>query len=181
MIFVITITVWNIGNLKRDQLVIYAIPGKTLISLQEHKKGLYIGDSAIIYDSKQLRLNTYRNLIASGISFHHSPRYLIGNRIETDNLLADCKIISANSLRILYLDQSYYSRRMDERIKVDIILLAHNPKVKFNELKKYFDFKQVVFDGSNAPWKIKQWKSDCKKYAVKFNDINENGAMIIDI
>jgi competence protein ComEC len=181
IVFIISTTVWNFGNLKRDQLVIYAISGQTLISLQEHKKGLYMGDSAIIYNTKQLRLNTYRNLIASGISFQHSPRYVMGNKIKTSNVLIDEKIICANSLRILYLNQSYCSYRIDEKIKVDIILLTHNPKVKLNKLKSCIDFKQVVFDGSNSPWKIKQWKSDCEKYAIKYYDVNEKGALIIDI
>ena len=168
-------------NLQKYQLVIYAIPGKTLISLQEHKKGLYIGDSAIIYDNKKLRLNTFRNMIASGISFRNSPRFVIGSKITTANFVADGEIINANSLRILYLDQSYKPYRLTEKIKVDIILLAHNPKVKFAQLKSTYDFKQVVFDGSNAPWKIKKWKLDCAKLSIKYNDINENGAMIIDI
>ena len=181
ILFIISITAWNFQNLKRNQLVIYAIPGKTLISLQEHKKGLYIGDSAIIYDNKKLRLNTFRNMISSGISFRNSPRFVIGSKITTSNFVADGKIISANSLRILYLDQSYKPYRLTEKIKVDIILLAHNPKVKFAHLKSTYDFKQVVFDGSNAPWKIKKWKLECAKLSIKYNDINENGAMIIDI
>lgn len=181
IVFVSSITLWNYRNLKINQLVIYAIPGQTLIFVQEHKKGFYIGDSSIIYNNKQLRLSTYRNLIASGLSFQHTPRYLIGNRIETDNLFLDRHIICTNSLRILYLDHSYRFSKFDKKVKVDILLLTHNPKIKLNELKCNIDFKQLVFDGSNSKWKIKQWKSDCEKYNIKYNDINENGAMIIDI
>jgi len=181
IVFVLSVTIWNFKNLKRDQLVIYGIPGQTLISVQEHKTGCYIGDSTIIYNTKQLKLNSYRNVIASGISFHHAPKYLLDNKIETGNLFVNNRIICANSVRILYLDQAYRSCSHGVRIKFDILLIAHNPKIKLDELKNDFDFKQVVFDGSDTPWKIKQWKSDCEKNNIKFYDINTSGAMIIDI
>jgi competence protein ComEC len=181
IVFVFSISIWNFKNLKREQLVIYGIPGQTLIAIQEHKKGYYIGDSSIIYNSKQLRINSFRNMIESGISFRNTPRYIIDHKIENNNLIVNNRLICANSIRILCLDHAYHPCFSTERIKVDFLLLAHNPIVKIEDLKKDYEFMQIVFDCSDTPWKIKQWKSDCEKQQIKYYDINSSGAMIIDI
>ena len=162
-------------------MVIYGIQGQTLIAIQEHKKGYYIGDSTILYNLKQLRLNTFRNMIEAGISFHNTPRYIIDHNTQNYNLIVNNRFIYTNSMRILYLDQTYNSYTSSGRIKVDILLLSHNPGVKIIDLKKDFEFNQIVFDCSNAPWMIEHWKSDCEKQQIKYYDINSSGAMIIDI
>jgi competence protein ComEC len=181
VVFILVTTIWNFQNYKKHKLVIYAIPGQTLISYQDRKEGMYIGDSAIIFDTRQLRLYTYRNLIASGISFHNSPRCRIGSKIHTAGVFADGRVICANSTRLLFINHLYSQPQIKGKIKFDYIILGHNPGIKFDELIQSFDFKTVVFDASNSPWKIKQWKAECNKYAIRFKDINETGAMIIDI
>jgi competence protein ComEC len=181
ILFVVTSTIWNYVCLKREKLVIYAIPGNTLISLQENRQGLYIGDSAIVYNKKQLRLNTGRHMIASGIGFTKTSRYLIGDEIRFQGLYADKNIISANSFRILLMNQSNPYFNLPEKINADIILFSHNPNVSIENLTGNFNFKQLVFDCSNTTWMVKKWKQECLKHSVEFVDINETGALIIDI
>jgi competence protein ComEC len=181
IVFVFSIAVWNFNNLKRERLVIYSIQGQTLISIQQNKKALLLGDSTIIYNTKQLRLNAFRSMIEAGINFRKTPRYLMDSKIETDKLFFKNKVLCANKLKIMYLDREYLSCRNSRKIIIDMIILAHNPKIKMEDLINNFEFKQIVFDGSDSPWKIKQWKIDCDKNHIKYYDINTSGAMITDI
>ena len=50
-----------------------------------------------------------------------------------------------------------------------------------NQLTTIFDFKTVIFDSSTPQWKVKLWKTDCKKLGIDFVDTRINGAFILKI
>jgi competence protein ComEC len=181
VLFIISATIINFRNQKNDRVVIYAVQGQTLIGVQKHKAGYYIGDSAIIYNTKQLRMNTFRSMIASGINFRSTPRYLIKNELQNPDIFINRGLISSNSFRILCIDDSFRYNEFQPRIKVDIILITHNPFIKPDDLKNSFDFGEIVCDGSNSKRAIQKWKNFCEKSGINFYDINTQGARIIDI
>jgi len=64
---------------------------------------------------------------------------------------------------------------------VDILIIAHNPRIYINQLQQAFECKLIVFDSSNPLWKIQLWKKDCDSLHLRFHSIPENGAFVMDL
>ena len=61
------------------------------------------------------------------------------------------------------------------------ILLRNNPKINLERLLKEYFPVQVISDGSNAPWMVRQWKNTCSKKEVQFYDARNSGAYKINL
>ena len=63
---------------------------------------------------------------------------------------------------------------------IDILLMKDNSNAKLDLLIEKFKPELIVVDGSDGKWKIKKWKEICVKSNLKFYDVNESGALVID-
>ena len=61
----------------------------------------------------------------------------------------------------------------------DILLLIENTNIKLDSLLKEKP-SLVVADGSDSGWKIKKWKETCEKNNIRFYNIAEQGALVIE-
>ncbi len=68
-----------------------------------------------------------------------------------------------------------------KRLQCDYLLIQGNPAINVSGLILFYDFKEIIFDGSNSDWKIEQWKAECRALNVKFKDVKKEGAYIIEI
>lgn len=61
------------------------------------------------------------------------------------------------------------------------IHLMNNPKINLERLLKFYTPKNVISDGSNAPWMTLQWKKTCLKKGISFHDTRTSGAYRISL
>ena len=85
--------------------------------------------------------------------------------------------------KILQIDSLLEKRdfNMEKKLKVDLVILSHSPKVYLEKLKRLCDFDEVIFDSSNKKWKVDYWKKDCAKMKIKYWDVLERGAYVKDV
>lgn len=69
----------------------------------------------------------------------------------------------------------------DEPIEVDYLLIRNNPEVDISAVLQSFAPRQLVFDASNHLSSINRWKAVCRQLNQPFHDLNEQGALIIDL
>jgi competence protein ComEC len=66
------------------------------------------------------------------------------------------------------------------KIKVDMIILSHNVKMKIVDLLTIFDCKQIIIDSSNPNYKNSSWKKECENLHIKCYSVIDNGAFQYD-
>jgi competence protein ComEC len=169
--FVALRTVSFINANNRQQLIVYNVPQKRAIDLIDGRKYLFVGDSDLLAD------DFIRN-------FHIKPSRVL-HRIEPavdfENYQQQENLIIYHHKNILTIDQTKYFPPLENKIKVDLLLISGSPKLYFNKLVQTFSIKQVVFDGSCPAWKINYWKRDCDSLHIPYHDVSEKGAFVMNL
>ena len=104
--------------------------------------------------------------------------------LETDEVLAGNWMYQAGfaqfyDLRLAVLEQNIPI--LDTPIEVDYLLIRNNPDVDINAVLQSFAPRQLIFDASNHRGLIDRWKAVCRQLNQPFHDLNEQGALIVDL
>jgi competence protein ComEC len=167
------ILIGSIGNLllgKQKKMIVYNIPGHCAIDFIRGKQYAFTGDSTL---SKGSYLT----------NFYLQPSRILHQTSRSPNLedlYVSSPFILFGGKRILLLDKNY-SFTSAAKIRVDFIIIAHNPRLYIPQLAAAFDCRQYVFDGSNSPWRINQWKKDCDSLHLQNYSTSDCGAYEIDL
>jgi len=92
-----------------------------------------------------------------------------------------CETFEIESCRIFCLKSNdLKNKEVYGKLNVDVLVLGRDVDFTLDELNNYFNFKQIVLDSSNS-WKYrKRMKKACLAANVKFYDVVESGAFLIE-
>ncbi|SIO44049.1 ComEC/Rec2 family competence protein [Chitinophaga niabensis] len=83
--------------------------------------------------------------------------------------------------RILRLTGRLPDKLPATKMKIDYILLSHNPRVDISCLRDYFIYETIIFDSSNTPFLIRKWKSAAKKLPLRCFSVPDEGAFVVNL
>lgn len=64
---------------------------------------------------------------------------------------------------------------------VDILVLRDTPNIDLDTLRKYYEPKVWVCDGSNYPAQVQAWQLEAQNLAIDLHSTREDGAYILDL
>lgn len=164
----------RIENSKQKQIVVYSVPKQKAIAFIDGRKVLTAFDEKLLNDPSAMLFHIK----------HHWWNCRINEEEKVSSQrLAIGDLILFEGKRILVVDSALEKTNfeMKKKLKVDLVILSHSPKVYLENLKKLIDFDEVVFDSSNKKWKVDYWKKDCEKMKIKYWEVNDKGAYIKDL
>ena len=168
-VFLRTASFVNAANQKK--IIVYNVPRKQAIDFIDGRKYLFIGDEDLLEDDFARNFH----LKPSRILHRISPADFLSDFYDSDNL------ISFRSRKIILMDRMISYQYTGNKMPVELLIISKNPEIKFYQLNKIFDLKQVVFDGSALAWKVKKWKRDCDSLKIPYHDVNEKGAFVMNL
>ena len=155
----------------QQKIIVYNVPQKQSIDIIDGRKYFFVGDSDLLAD------DFIRN-------FHLKPSRIL-HRIDSSyqihDLWQDDNFLVFHSKKILLLDRSIAFDTSSLKTNIDLIVVSKNPAIYMKSLANNFNIKQIVFDGSNSPWKINYWKKDCDSLHIPYHDVNEKGAFVMNL
>ena len=86
--------------------------------------------------------------------------------------------IEAAGKRIVVIGNDFDPEIPACKLQVDYLILRDNPKVKFDDINKIFEFKHLIFDSSNSWWLSKEWTEGLKEKGIKIHNTRVDGAFI---
>jgi len=156
----------------QHKLVVYNISKHTAIDVIDGTNCTFIGDSVVNKDQ-------------SLYNFHIKPCRTLYRTQVADSLPSIAvydNFIQFNNKKVTVLDKPLpHNLQPTQKIKVDVVVITKNPKIYVNQLLKYFDCNQLVFDATNPFWKVNYWKQDAQKLHIPYYDIREQGAFVMDL
>lgn len=166
----------RVRNNARNELAVYRVNGNRAIAF------IYKGTVWHDFDHKLLENS-------SAMLFHVKHHWWhcgVKDEAPASTLSAELpfgKIICFQHKKILVVDKEVKKVRQEvaEKLKVDYVLLSHNPKVYLTELAKLVDFNAIIFDSSNKNWRTKYWRKDCAQLNIPYWDVNTQGAFITSL
>lgn len=160
----------------QQKIVIYSIPNNSAIDFIDGQTTYTLGSDSL---SKNQQIYTLQNnRWATGIE-EIVP--IEKNNFRDSNLFKKGNAIQFNNQRIVLLNQSFSQKKaIEKKFTCDYIILQHNPNITLAQLKNQYQFRVLIFDGSNNYWFIKKWKAKCKAEGIVYRDVKNEGAYIIN-
>jgi competence protein ComEC len=161
---------WNLYQQKK--IIVFNILQHKAIQFIDRNNFYYAGDNEVVQDKL---LNNY-NLKPVRIAFQ-----LNDTCTKPVQLFVKNNFFQFHSNRLLVIDSSNCDFQSDEKMKIDYIIISKNPQIKITQIAKNFDCKNYIFDASNSPYKIEQWKKECEELHLHFHSVLEQGAIVINL
>jgi competence protein ComEC len=159
------------SNLQQT-FIVYNIPKHQAIEVINGRNYFFIGDSELL-----------ANVFAR--NFHLKPSHTLFRVTPGDDPLANFfrakHLIEVGSKKILLVDHDLTLDSCGKRIVVDVLVLSGNAKVYLLKLSKTLKIRQVVFDASASPGKIKFWMKDCDSLRIPYHNVSEKGAFVMKL
>ena len=151
-------------------LTVHNISGISAINIIEKNKAFFIYNEEISTNEKNIKYNVASLWQEYGIDkkdISHLQSYKSTNYYTFKNK------------RILQIKSNTINKYAPgEKLNLDYIILSENINIKISELKKYFEFKKIIFDSSNSFYKIQNWEKECIKNNISYYNVIDKGAFI---
>jgi len=156
------------------KLVVYAVPKQKAIAFISGRKVFTDFDEELLNNESSMLFHVKHHWWDCGVKEEMKMN---------EKQLPFGKLIQFEGKKIMVVDSSLEKAEFElkNKLKVDLVILSHSPRVYLSELKKLVEFNEVIFDSSNKKWRIDYWKKDCAKMKIKYWDVNEKGAYIKDL
>lgn len=155
---------------QQQKLIVYNLSQHSAADFMLGDRYLFTGDTILLQDG------FLRN-------FHLKPSRIVHRTYEHSlrpNLFRQ-SVFNINNKTILFLHQNYWFQTQLQKIKADVVIVSHSPKLYIEHMLKSIEPKLIVFDSSNPLWKIKKWKEDCQRFQIPFFTTGEQGAFVMNL
>ncbi len=182
---------FSITGVKRDmqKKIIFYSPGRqSAIGFVQGRQQILLADSTLINDKKASKFQLNGASVLYGIT-GTNPVALDTIDIHNKNLMAVDKSLYCKGANFMFghkrisvvdsISQPGFGKK--PKLKVDFLVIRHNPKLKISNLLQLYDPGLVVIDGTNSVYRNDKWLDECSNAGQKAYSIIDSGALIIDI
>jgi competence protein ComEC len=158
--------------MQQKLMIVYNVPGKQAIDFISSRQYLFRGDLSLVTNTDEIdfhlkpsrtHFRTYPALHQSNIK--KSRAHLLFNKTKI-------WIPSGNTIEQIELKNTQL---------VDICIISGKYSGSIAGLYSRHPIKQLVFDSSTRPWQMAGWKKECEEQKIKYHDVKEEGAFVINI
>ncbi|MDZ4680307.1 MAG: ComEC/Rec2 family competence protein [Saprospiraceae bacterium] len=166
-------------NQTRRQVLVYHLPGHTVIDLIDGKKIISLSDGDLEPSRINFAAGNYR--LFTGVA------ELVALRADTTDIQTDSAwflnkgLFQFYGFKMAVVRQAITGKVIEDRIPVDCLLVSNNARADLEDLLRIFDCKLVLFDASSSPWRVERWKEEAIRLGIPFYDIREQGAFVRDL
>jgi competence protein ComEC len=180
-------TLTEITRHRQQKIIFYSTGKQSSIGFIKGEQLTLLADSVLLNDKKanKFQLDGSKTLFGANSqnkfaldtitdSYQKLPTYCNPLRSLGNNFLFQ-------NTRIVLIDSIPKSVGECIRLKVNYLVIRHNPKLRIKDLQQLYQPGMIIFDGSNSSYKTDKWMAECKKAGLKAYSIKDNGAFIVDL
>ena len=165
----------NIKTMQQREIVVYHIYKNTVVDFIDGQKCYALSKK---YSSKSDTANKIKFAVEN-----HRMKLKI-NELETcefnvsekyPNFIYHFGISQFQGYKMAILDNMPTNNLI---LNVNTVLLHQNARLNIADLQQHIRFDSVIFDGSNARWRVEKWKNECRTLHISYYDTSEKGAWV---
>jgi competence protein ComEC len=164
VLFVAPSSLREIRTKQQQKLVVYNVPGQTVIDVIEGSICRLVGNDTVINGSSKNFILAPARLQYGAVPGTNFKRTLVSGRL-----------IAGTNKRVLIINQ-WNPAAKTAKIAVDIVILCAGANTSPARLSEHLICSQYVFDGSASLWKIQQWKKEAESLHLRHHSTPEQGA-----
>jgi len=156
------------------KFIVYNIKKTAAYDFVDGRKNTLVADSAFYSDENQLLFHVKHNWWEIGVE---QTKFVdVKERTEqTPNLMLKDNFAQFYDKKIAVVDCNTYST-IPSPFAVDFLIISGNPKLKIIDLRKQFDFSQIIIDSSNSKWRAEKWLKEAEELEIKVHSVLHQGA-----
>lgn len=157
----------------KKEVIVYSLSNSTAIDFID-------GQKVTTLQSENL---TRKNYEFAAESYHYKQNIAQIDSFDLDTSFTQNNLAKGTNL-IQFYDKTFLiidnkNIVSDEKVKVDYLIIRNSPRLKTADLHQSFDFKMLIFDGSNKYWQIKNWKIECEELKIDYQDVRNDFAFVL--
>jgi competence protein ComEC len=164
-----TIDYWQKNNQRK--LIVYQVPQATAIDFIAGSDCKFLGNAAYFSDG-YLR------------NFHLQPSRIV-HRVQNvevvDTTLQAPLSLHFQKHRIVWLNHLRAMQQFSFTTPPAVVILSQNVAYSLAELGKLWPNSFFVADGSNALWKINEWKKEAEVLHLRLHSVPDSGAFVMNL
>ncbi len=168
---------------KSSEILVYNTQKYPVLNILTGKNNYVLTDTITIKDEKAFNYISKPYWVEK-----KSLKPLFFNLDSLKNTKYDNKVFAFNNnffkignTSFLILNQSKQLEfTIDRKKNVDYIILSQNIYTDIKPIVDLFDFKTIIFDGTNKNWRTEKWKEQCENLNIPYYDITTQGAFAVD-
>ena len=155
---------------RQQQLIVYNIPRYTAVEIIQGRRCFFWGDSLLLHNPRlynqhlQPAHTLFRSRPAAPLPAGGNKRYL-----------------QFRNKRLLLLNRSLSLLPAATRVRIDVLILSHQPRVSMKQLACSLEIGLVVFDASVPASRMNYWKKDCDALGIPWHDVSRQGAFVMNL
>jgi competence protein ComEC len=167
---------------KQKAIIVYDIPKISAYDFINGKQTLFLADSSLIHNPGRMLFHIRHNWWDRNITYQKKLENEKENNFSDNNLILKNNFIQFNNKRIVIVNKlPGINSFIHQKLHADIIILSKNPKIKIQDLQKWFEFKKIIIDSSNPAGRAEKWKKECENLKIDFYSVIDSGAYIEEI
>jgi len=167
---------------KQKTIIVYNIPKIAAYDFINGKQTVFIGDSFLIHNPSRMLFHIKHNWWDRNVTDYKTLEVGKGNNFSDKNLSVKHNFIQFKNKIIAIVNKlPDCNFLIDEKLKADIVIISKNPKIKIEDLRKWFEFKKIIIDSSNSEWRAEKWKKECEDLKIDFYSVIDSGAYIEEL
>lgn len=164
-------------SVNQRQIVFYQIYRHTALDFIDGKESYTLVDTALTQKKLDYASQYFR--WSQKVRSNRLHR-LEEESVSESNWMHQNGFIQFYNLRLAVVDQKPLGIP-EKPLKVDYLLVRNNPMVDVQTLLQFFEPGKLVFDASNRSPVIARWKKECQNINLAYYDLNQTGALIVDL
>jgi competence protein ComEC len=164
-------------NLSERQLVFFNVNHASVIAIVNGKEMILLTDTTLLKRKGDIDFHVEPFLKSRGVEEEDFISITDSLRLKNDFLRYGKNRLNAFGKQVVLVDQHFRSKLTASD---KIILLRNNTFVNLEKLVEQSKPELVIADGSSGKKRIAKWKKICEEKGVKFYDVTEEGALVME-
>ncbi len=183
----VSFTSTEMNRLKQQEIIFYSAGKSSATGFICGRRQTLLADSVLINDKKANQFQLDGTKSKYGIS--HTQVIALDTLVQKFTRLSQETIpfrtlgnhFLFHNKRIAVIDSlpKYYGNC--KKLKLDYLVIRNNPKIRIDDLTKFYQPELILFDGSNLQYKTGRWMEECKKAGLKAYCIKDSGAYVVKL
>jgi competence protein ComEC len=187
LLLTVSFSFTEITRQKQQKIIFYSAGKQTAIGIINGKQQTLLADSMLINDKIAIKFQLDGSRSLFGIAKVNSIALDTTNEIgpeikkEFNHVYISGNYLLYKNKRIAIIDSIPKTAGDCAKLKIDYLVIRHNPKLQIKDLQKLYESGLIIIDGSNSIYKTDKWLAECEKAGLKAYSVKDNGAYIVDL
>lgn len=171
----------NYHLVKQEKMVVYSINRQSAVEFIQGRNSICLLDSTLFPDQKKQNYHLKNARVNWGLSEQNS---LLNKEILTGEfpLWFDSEFGLFGNKKFVIVDgrREFYDNK-GQKLKVDILVITGRKRLNMQVIASCFEFDTMILDGSVPYWKRKRLIEEAESRGLKYYDVSQDGAYILDL